>query len=181
MLPFLRCLTSSSSFCVSASILRMSSMVSSTHLSIQQKSCRWKLVKIRFSCCTQRRKTRLLTLGEKLHSARRKVSENCSGAGWGGERVDIYFVDELLYFALKAPPLKLHSDEFVRTHSGCVTFCSEFCLLRKQIQLNKAYPFFLFTAFSCEFGAIADTNRSMFPGFSRLMPTIRQFSVSYSY
>lgn len=44
-------LTSSSSFWVSASIFLMSSMVSSTHLSMVQKSCRWKLVKILLSCC----------------------------------------------------------------------------------------------------------------------------------
>jgi len=43
-------LTSSSSFCVSASICLISSIVSSTHLSIQQKSWRWKLLKILFSC-----------------------------------------------------------------------------------------------------------------------------------
>lgn len=47
---FTYALTSSSSFCVSASIRRISSIVSSTHLSIQQKSWRWKLVKILFSC-----------------------------------------------------------------------------------------------------------------------------------
>lgn len=43
--------TSSSSFWVSSSIRRMSSMVKPTHLSIQQNNWRWKLVKIRFSCC----------------------------------------------------------------------------------------------------------------------------------
>lgn len=43
-------LTASSSFWVSSSILLMSSIVSSIHLSIQQKSWRWKLVNILFSC-----------------------------------------------------------------------------------------------------------------------------------
>lgn len=46
--PFWR--ISSSSFWVSSSIRLMSSMVKPTHLSIQQNSWRWKLVKIRFSC-----------------------------------------------------------------------------------------------------------------------------------
>lgn len=41
---------------------------------------------------------------------------------------DIYFVDKLLYFALKAPPLELHGDEFVRTHSWSICFCTELCL-----------------------------------------------------
>lgn len=40
----------SSSFCVSSSMRRMSSMVRSIHLSNQQKSCLWKLVNRRFSC-----------------------------------------------------------------------------------------------------------------------------------
>lgn len=43
-------LTASSSFWVSSSILLMSSIVSSIHLSIQQNSWRWKLVNILFSC-----------------------------------------------------------------------------------------------------------------------------------
>ena len=43
--------TSSSSLWVSSSIRRMSSMFSPIHLSIQQNSWRWKLVKMRFSCC----------------------------------------------------------------------------------------------------------------------------------
>lgn len=43
-------LTASSSLCVSSSIRRMSSIVRSIHLSIQQKSWRWKLVNILFSC-----------------------------------------------------------------------------------------------------------------------------------
>lgn len=46
--PFWR--ISSSSFWVSSSIRLISSMVKPTHLSIQQNSWRWKLVKIRFSC-----------------------------------------------------------------------------------------------------------------------------------
>lgn len=50
-------LTSSSCLLVSSSILRMSSIVRSTHLSSQQKSCRWKFVKRRFSCCKRRNKT----------------------------------------------------------------------------------------------------------------------------
>lgn len=53
-------LTSSSSFCVSASIRRISSMVSPTQLSIQQKSWRWKLVKILFSCCRQSDTTKVV-------------------------------------------------------------------------------------------------------------------------
>lgn len=48
---FGKSITSSSSFWVSSSIRLMSSMVRPTHLSIQQNSWRWKLVKIRFSCC----------------------------------------------------------------------------------------------------------------------------------
>lgn len=43
-------LTVSSSFWVSSSILLMSSIVRSIHLSIQQKSWRWKFVNILFSC-----------------------------------------------------------------------------------------------------------------------------------
>lgn len=43
-------LTASSSFWVSSSILLMSSIVNSIHLSIQQNSWRWKLVNILFSC-----------------------------------------------------------------------------------------------------------------------------------
>lgn len=50
-------LTSSSCLLVSSSILRMSSIVRSTHLSSQQKSCRWKFVKSLFSCCKRRNKT----------------------------------------------------------------------------------------------------------------------------
>lgn len=45
--------TSSSSFCVSSSIRRMSSIVRSTHLSIEQNSCLWKCVNKRFSTWTQ--------------------------------------------------------------------------------------------------------------------------------
>lgn len=52
-------ITSSSSFWVSSSIRLMSSMVKPTHLSIQQKSWRWKLVKIRLSCCRKKIKKRL--------------------------------------------------------------------------------------------------------------------------
>lgn len=44
----------------------------------------------------------------------------------------IYFVDELLYFALKAPPLELDGDEFVCTHSWSVRLCTELCLLKKK-------------------------------------------------
>lgn len=43
-------LTSSSCLFVSSSILRMSSIVRSTHLSSQQNSCLWKFVNRRFSC-----------------------------------------------------------------------------------------------------------------------------------
>lgn len=42
--------TSSSCLFVSSSILRMSSIVRSTHLSSQQNSCRWKFVNRRLSC-----------------------------------------------------------------------------------------------------------------------------------
>lgn len=42
--------TSSSCLFVSSSILRMSSMVRSTHLSSQQNSCLWKFVNRRLSC-----------------------------------------------------------------------------------------------------------------------------------
>lgn len=52
-------ITSSSSFWVSSSIRLMSSMVKPTHLSTQQNSWRWKLVKIRFSCCGRRKKGEL--------------------------------------------------------------------------------------------------------------------------
>lgn len=45
--------TSSSSFCVSSSIRRMSSIVRSIHLSNQQNTCLWNLVNKRFSCWTE--------------------------------------------------------------------------------------------------------------------------------
>lgn len=46
--------TSSSSFFVSSSIRRMSSIVRSHHLSIQQNNCLWKWVNSRFSTWTDR-------------------------------------------------------------------------------------------------------------------------------
>lgn len=57
-------LTSSSCLLVSSSILRMSSIVRSTHLSSQQKSCRWKFVKSRFSCCKWNKTQTSLVTGQ---------------------------------------------------------------------------------------------------------------------
>lgn len=51
--------TASSSLWVSSSIRRMSSIVRSIHRSIQQKSCRWKLVNILFSCFKKNEKAAL--------------------------------------------------------------------------------------------------------------------------
>lgn len=73
-------LTASSSFWVSSSILLMSSIVRSIHLSIQQNSWRWKLVNILFSCF-KKKKTHVRQrsafcqrLGKRLQLLSQKVT-----------------------------------------------------------------------------------------------------------
>lgn len=63
-------LTSSSSLRVSSSMRRMSSMFKSIHLSIQQKSWRWKLVNKRFSCCEATKEDEEKSLGVSSFKSR---------------------------------------------------------------------------------------------------------------
>lgn len=48
------------------------------------------------------------------------------------ECVYIYFVDEMLDFALKAPPLELDGDEFVGAHSWRLSLGTKLRLLNRE-------------------------------------------------
>lgn len=101
-------LTASSSFWVSSSILLMSSIVRSIHLSIQQNSWRWKLVNILFSCFKKIRKH----YRRGLHPATRQHSDCSSSLSTRST----YLLYKVFHFVLQSPPFKFNRHQLVSTH-----------------------------------------------------------------